>query len=276
MLKCPSTDIQTKRHTSKYDEPGTFFVEARVKRSLQKQILCSLCVANHYIWQCKKYLQKSVHERWNFDKQFRLCYWCLAEGHLGKLCPKSRQCGLNGCQKLHHWLLHKTDNLSPRKGDLSQTETKFAANAEPKECPLDPATLIGDAFTFGMEGKGKIKQTQTAMTYATYNFETTRNKSNYKKKSKYLDSSKSKNRYMSGIARSLRRTLRLGIPRSLRRYLNIGIAQSLRRYISLWIVRSLRRDLSLVKMRSLRRFLSSGRGLNMRRYSVLERGPTLS
>ena len=55
------------------------------------------------------------------------------EGHLGKLCPKSRQCGLNGCQKLHHRLLHKTDNLSPSTGDLSQTETKFAANEEPKE-----------------------------------------------------------------------------------------------------------------------------------------------
>ena len=119
------------------------------------------------------------------------------EGHLGKLCPKSRQCGLNGYQKLHHRLLHKTDNLSPITGDLSQTKTKFVTNAGPKECPFDPATLIGDAFTFGMEGKGKIKQTQTAVTYATYCFETTRDKSNSKKKSKYLDSSKFKNRSKS-------------------------------------------------------------------------------
>ena len=193
---CPSVDIQAKRHKS-YDEPQTFFGEARVIRSLQKQKLCSLCGANHCIWQCQKYLQKRVPERWNFAKQFRLCYRCLMEGHLGNLCPRSRQCGQNGCQKLHHRLLHKTDNLSPSTVDLSQTETKFAAKGEPKECPLDPATLIGDAFTFGMEGKGKIKQTQTAMTYTTYNFETSRKKSNSKKKSKYFDSSKSKNRSMS-------------------------------------------------------------------------------
>ena len=109
----------------------------------------------------------------------------------------ARQCGQNGCQKLHHRLLHKPDNLSPSTGDLSQTETKFVANAGPKECPLDPATLIGDAFTFRMEGKGKIKQTQTDMSYATHNFETTRDKSNSNKKSKFLDSSKSKNRSMS-------------------------------------------------------------------------------
>ena len=118
-------------------------------------------------------------------------------GHLEKLCPKSRQCGLNGCQKLHHRLLHKTDNLLPSTGDLSQTKTKFVANAGLKECPLDPATLIGDAFTFGMEGKGKIEQTRTAITYATHSFETTRDKSNSKKKSKFLDSSKSKNRSTS-------------------------------------------------------------------------------
>ena len=193
---CPSVDIQTKRHTS-YDEPRTFFGEARIIRSVQKQILCSLCGASHCIWQCQKYLQKRVSERWNFAKQFRLCYRCLMEGHLGKLCPKSRQCGQNGCQKLHHWILHKTDDLSPSTGDLSQIETNFAAKAEPNECPLDPATLIEDAFTFGMEGKGKIKQTQTAMTYAAYSFETTRDKSNSKKKSKYLDSSKSKDKSMS-------------------------------------------------------------------------------
>ena len=136
-------------------------------------------------------------ERWNFAKQFRLCYRCLDEGHLGKLCPKSRQCGQNGCQKLHHWLLHKTDKLSSSTGDLSQTETKFVANSGAKECPLNPATLIGDAFTFGMEGKGKIKQTQTSMTYEAHNFETTRDKSNSNKKSKFLDSSKSKNRSTS-------------------------------------------------------------------------------
>ena len=77
------------------------------------------------------------------------------EGHLGKLCPKSRQCGLNGCQKLHHRLLHKTDYLSPSTGDLSQTKTKFAANVGPKECPLDPATLIEYAFFLAWTGRVK-------------------------------------------------------------------------------------------------------------------------
>ena len=272
-----SADIKTNRYISNYDESRTFFGETGAIRSLQKQILCRLCRANHCIWECQKYLQKSVPERWNFAKQFRLCYQCLMEGHLGKLCPKSRQRRLNICQKLHHPLLHKTDNLSPSTGDLSQTKTKFVANAGPKECPLDPATLIGDTFTFGMEGKGKIKQTQTAMTYATYSFETTRDKSNSKKKSKYLDSSKHKNRSkfwdslksqkkpQSGIAQSLRSYLSLGITQSLRRYLSLGIARSLRRYLSIGMVRIQRRDISFGIVRSLRRHISFGIVRSLRR-----------
>ena len=84
---CPNADIQTKRCLSKYNESLTLFGETQDNRSIQKKILCSLCGANHCIWECQKYLRKSVHERWNFAKQFRLCYRCLVEGHHGKLCP---------------------------------------------------------------------------------------------------------------------------------------------------------------------------------------------
>ena len=80
---CPSAEIQTKRYISNYDESQAFFGETGAIRSLQKQILCILCGANHCIWQCQKYLQKRVPERWNFAKQFRLCYQCLVEEHLG-------------------------------------------------------------------------------------------------------------------------------------------------------------------------------------------------
>ena len=49
---CPSADIQTKRYISNYDESQTFFGETGAIRSLQKQIPCRLCGANHCIWQC--------------------------------------------------------------------------------------------------------------------------------------------------------------------------------------------------------------------------------
>ena len=165
---CTSAEI----HISKNEEPRTFFWETLNIRSVQEKILCSLCGANHCIWKCQKYLQKSVPERWKFAKLLRLCYRCLAEGHLGNICPKSRQCGQNGCQKLHHRLLHTTDHFSDvtrsSAGDQSQNETNFAANAVPKNSPPVPVTQIGDAITFGTEGKSENKQTLTAVTYTTY------------------------------------------------------------------------------------------------------------
>ena len=124
---CTSAGI----HITKNEEPRTLCGETMKIRSVQEQILCSLCGANHCIWKCQKYLQKSVPERWKFGKLLRLCYRCISEGHLGNVCPKSRQCGQNGCQKLHHRLLHTTDHFSDvtrsSAGDQSQNETNFAA-----------------------------------------------------------------------------------------------------------------------------------------------------
>ena len=51
--------------------------------------------------------KKPVPERWNVAKEFQLCYRCLAEGHAGKSCPRSRPCGQNSCRELHHRLVHK-------------------------------------------------------------------------------------------------------------------------------------------------------------------------
>ena len=187
---CTSAGI----HIKKNEEPRTFCGETMKIRSVQEKILCSLCGANHCIWKCRKYLQKSAPERWKFAKLLRLCYRCLAEGHLGNVCPKSRQCGLNCCQKLHHRLLHTTDHFSDvtrsSAGDQSQNETNFAAKAVPKDSSPVPVIQIGDAITFGTEGESKNKRTLTAVTYTTYSSKS-RKRSQYREKSKSMERSKS-------------------------------------------------------------------------------------
>ena len=85
--------------------------------SSRKQTLsCNVCGENenHCILSCSGFLQKSVPGRWNTAKQCRLCFRCLEVGHCGKFCPRSRQCGINGCQKLHHQLLHKLKTTRPQ------------------------------------------------------------------------------------------------------------------------------------------------------------------
>ena len=62
---------------------------------------CQTCGGQHRIWQCKAFIQEDISERWNIVKRFQLCYRCLAEGHNGKSCPRTRRCGKNGCHKVH-------------------------------------------------------------------------------------------------------------------------------------------------------------------------------
>ena len=48
-----------------------------------------------------------VSKRWEYAKKFKLCFRCLGEGHPGQSCFRTRICGLDGCQEVHHRLLHK-------------------------------------------------------------------------------------------------------------------------------------------------------------------------
>ena len=83
----------------------TFFIRTCACQPQQIQP-CQICGEQHRIWQCKAFMQEDISERWNIAKRFQLCYRCLAKGHNGKSCPRTRRCGKNGCHKVHHKLLH--------------------------------------------------------------------------------------------------------------------------------------------------------------------------
>ena len=89
----------------------TFFIRTGASEPQQKQP-CPACKEQHRIWRCNVFTQKNVSKPWNFAKRFQLCYRCLAEGHHGKSCPRTRRCGKNGCHKVHHRLLHLHQEIS--------------------------------------------------------------------------------------------------------------------------------------------------------------------
>ena len=153
--------VKTARDTSsnsaeKYGNQHSFFGETTA--SCRKQTLsCNVCGENenHCILSCSGFLQKSVPDRWNTAKQCRLCFRCLEVGHCGKFCPRSRQCGINGCQKLHHQLLHKLKTTRPQlnihvaeKLCMSRTES----NVE-KDSHRDVASFIDNGRSPVTEGK---------------------------------------------------------------------------------------------------------------------------
>ena len=69
---------------------------------------CSFCAGNHGVWACRKFQGLAIEARWNVAKEKHLCFRCLGSDHQGKLCSRSKTCGIDGCKRNHHTLLHDT------------------------------------------------------------------------------------------------------------------------------------------------------------------------
>ena len=148
---------------------GAFFGETAEEGRLGKSIECQLCKEPHKIWNCQHFADKSVTERWNFAKLIQLCYLCLGEWHVGKKCRRSGQCGYEGCQELHHKLLHRQryqlDITEQRPSSYHYTELKgLTCNKEPYSNHPEMDTILTTSVPYVTEGKGQSQQTSMRTT----------------------------------------------------------------------------------------------------------------
>lgn len=68
---------------------------------------CLCCKApNHKLFACQTFTRKTVQERWDMVKEKKLCFRCLNAGHETRECRYRGTCGMDGCSKPHHKLLH--------------------------------------------------------------------------------------------------------------------------------------------------------------------------
>ncbi|XP_059217038.1 uncharacterized protein LOC131994307 isoform X1 [Stomoxys calcitrans] len=87
---------------------------------------------------CPTFLQMSLDDRWSKVKQIKTCFSCLKRGHQVKNCHQKGRCGVNGCQKPHHSLLHKTfPALESSSAVLSQPNMNTDAITQQTESQLD-------------------------------------------------------------------------------------------------------------------------------------------
>ena len=96
---------ETPRATDAMAPPGATAVPLR---SLQRSQpgKCVLCNDNHSIFQCDVFKAKSPAARAQVAREKRLCFNCLAPGHLVRDCKRSTVCQVQGCGKRHAKLLH--------------------------------------------------------------------------------------------------------------------------------------------------------------------------
>ena len=100
---------------------------------------CVCCSkVGHRVWTCDKFKNGSVKQRWALAKEKRLCFRCLSDRHLGKDCPRTQVCGLNGCKSNHHRLLHEIVGINQQNQDSQEDKEKaprFATGRSLKPVP---------------------------------------------------------------------------------------------------------------------------------------------
>ena len=156
------SDAQTTPPRQGRRNTRTFFGDSRHNRTKKTQC-CQACGADHQIWTCQVFKQKSISDTWDIAKRCQLCFRCLAEGYSGRKYPRSRQCCQNGCKALHHRLLHHASQETELKtADLKSTNS-IAVKASNE--------ISSKQTTSGTEGNKPWQQTtMTANNVTTTDF----------------------------------------------------------------------------------------------------------
>ena len=123
------TRIQKQGKGAKSEPNRTYFVQSEQKGKSKQAY--KFCNGPHGIWNCKTFQDLRESDRWEKAKELKLCFRCLGHDHVGGSCKRSRVCGIQGCTRTHHRLLHtkpesnqnqtvRSENV-PRNRDTAQS-----------------------------------------------------------------------------------------------------------------------------------------------------------
>lgn len=99
---------RTGAYAPRYQAPTKSFV---VNSQPQAVDTCIICKANHALWNCPTYRNKTPRDRHAFIKENHCCINCLRQGHNLKSCKSNGRCFK--CNSSHHTTLHFEDVASP-------------------------------------------------------------------------------------------------------------------------------------------------------------------
>ena len=91
---------------------------------------------NHKLHSCPKFKELSVQERLAKVKEHGLCYRCFGT-HWANKCRFNKQCGVNGCTRLHNELLHRIME--------EDNSTSVPTPEEPPMQPSHPEPLVASS-----------------------------------------------------------------------------------------------------------------------------------
>ncbi|XP_061398464.1 uncharacterized protein LOC133334184 [Musca vetustissima] len=119
--------------------------------STGQQIQCNICQGEHRIYDCRRFLNLSIPDRWKQIKKIRACFSCLYIGHTTRDCRRKRVCPVEGCQRRHHKLLHEDTVSAPQhmlpNPEIEPQQNVLSCSTKNKKKLLFrvlPVTLHGD------------------------------------------------------------------------------------------------------------------------------------
>ena len=109
-------------------------------------IVCIFCQQNHALEDCHLRSWKPYQERIKFLSTKRLCFGCLSEKHVKRLCPERKICKIPNCTRKHPTVPHTSNVREKSSVDVSvgtwdSTDTpalNVMANAGECSSSLDP------------------------------------------------------------------------------------------------------------------------------------------
>eukprot|EP00117_Sycon_ciliatum_P035424 scpid12780/ scgid2970/ len=119
---------------------------------------CTVCHGAHKTWRCLTFKSANPNKRWKIAKEKNLCFRCLETGHSSSACSWGQPCGISGCTKAHHRLLHGTQTPASQ----AQTSPTRPFNVQPhfaQKPATSDAGATGTTLSTSRAGKAVAMRT---------------------------------------------------------------------------------------------------------------------
>ena len=97
------TQVQTNRHANPEQNSDADPVVLG-----SQSVTCPFCQKSHALEDCRFLRWKPYQERIKFLSSMRLCFGCLSDNHVARLCPQRKVCKIPNCSRKHPTVLHTT------------------------------------------------------------------------------------------------------------------------------------------------------------------------
>ncbi|XP_065370911.1 uncharacterized protein LOC135963059 [Calliphora vicina] len=103
--------------------------------------------------QCESFLKLPCDVRWKKVKDMKICFSCLKKGHRAASCYAKKKCGINGCNRVHHRLLHDSSievvAQNPSSNNVVTSKPSLVeSNTAGRNCHLNEGRHMRESVLF--------------------------------------------------------------------------------------------------------------------------------